>query len=265
MANNELEAVAFGKTKEVLAPSGRLFVIREQNGNDDDILSNPVTQKDLSNIDYFILNIVLYELVDNEKVKLHLNDCLDLLIKDRIAIILESRIFTLGSLLKFNYNWGDAKDKNTVAYVEDLKRYIWDYTKDFPTEGMTGYDEYRIPPYQAGAYNKFMFTLSTGKVMRLNLMNRRGEKFLLGLAEEAVTKNAELLARNLEIEVSGGNFTKVENFGTFTKKEMTEIHAAVKELDPTYNAFTDIKNPKTGEVLLYPIMAYSDFFFPTEV
>jgi hypothetical protein len=258
------EMMAFGKTKEVTVASGRKFIIREQNGNDDDILSNPTTASDSSNIDYYLLAIIIKEVLEDGKTsKLTLADVEKFLIRDRVSLLMESRIFSIGNLLRFAYTWKEGE--SPTHYVEDLNNYVWDYEKPFPQKGEEGYQEYRIPPYQEGAYSIFEITLETGKVFRFNLMDRLGEKKLLKLPESQVTKNAELIARNLELQTGPNSWTPVLNFSPFTKKEMVELHNAIRELDKPYQAFTSIENPKTKETILYPILAYSDFFFPAEI
>lgn len=55
MENDFLNARKF----EFTVPSGYKYVIREQNGADDDILSNPVEARTLRNISRFIAAIVV--------------------------------------------------------------------------------------------------------------------------------------------------------------------------------------------------------------
>lgn len=258
----------FGKTKQTMTPSGRVFLIRETNGNDDDILSNPVTQRDLSNYDNFLSACVLKEIVDEQEIAFTIQDVNKLLLNDRTHLLFAIRIHTIGGTMKFEYNFGDEpkeKGGGVFPYTEDLEPYLHDYTKPFPQEGEEGYFKYKIPPYPKGCYSKFEITIESGKQLRFNLWNRESEKSNLALPIEAHTKNSELLARNLEINM-GGEWIKIENFSSFNKREMVEIHAAVNEVDNTsYIAYSDIEHPITKEVLKYPILASTDFFFPREI
>ena len=265
MKTEEVMSMVIGRTKTILAPSGRTFVIREQNGEDDDIISNPVTQSDLSNMDFFIQAIVQYEVKDDgSKVPLTIADCENLLIRDRVAIIIESRVFSLGNMINFSFAWKEGEEP--IEYFENLTKFLWDYTKDFPYDkNDPDYFKYRIEPYPENANEDFLFGISSGKQFKFNLLTRKSEKFLLKLPTEQVTRNAELIARNLSYQLND-TWVKVQNFKMFSKAEMIEIHKAVKELDPPYNAFTEIVNPTNPkEKVEYPILSYNDFFFPVEI
>ncbi len=47
------------RTLVFTAPSGRLFEIREQNGEDEEIITNPVDSKNLMNLTKYISAIVV--------------------------------------------------------------------------------------------------------------------------------------------------------------------------------------------------------------
>jgi hypothetical protein len=87
----------------------------------------------------------------------------------------------------------------------------------------------------------------------------------MALPNDLITRNTELRARGIELKTADGNWVKIENFNMFTKKEMIEIKKAVHEVDPPYSFTTQIENPKTGQILNYPIMAGQDFFYPVEI
>jgi len=263
----DIQAIAWGKTKQILVPSGRRFILREQNGDDDDILSNPSTGADGSNIDYYIAGIVVKEIINDKEVTFSLEQAKSLLKKDMIAIIFESRIHNLGNILKFKFDFGDdpVVGKGIIGYEEELSQYLHDYTKPFPlTEEDEGYFKFKIPPYPESAYGKFEMTTDSGKRVRINLMNREGMKFILGTKDEETTKNTELKARNLEL-FTENNWLKVENFSPFSPRDMVNIIAWVKEIDPDYNAITEIAHPVTKYKLNYTLTNSTDFFYPVEI
>ncbi|MFR4338542.1 MAG: hypothetical protein ACLT33_11415 [Lachnospira pectinoschiza] len=83
------------RTFRFVAPSGYFYEIREQNGADEDILSNPVDARTLMNLTKFISAIVV-KTDFTAKGKLSIEDALALPVNDRYAIIIQSRIFSLG-------------------------------------------------------------------------------------------------------------------------------------------------------------------------
>lgn len=262
-----LQHLALGKTATTMCPSGRVFLIREQNGNDDDLLSNPVAKKDLSNYDNFLLAVCLKEMVEGKEKPVTMETVNNLLSNDRTHLLFFSRIHTLGNEMKFTFDWGtDPEAGGKFPYSEDLSQYLHDYSKDIPKEGEEGYFKYKIPPYPENAYTPKEISTTSGKRLRFNLYDRNSEKYTLKLEPQEMTTNAQLKAMNLSLYGEDNAWQKIENFTMFTKKEMIEIHKLVTDISNTqYMPMTEITHPKTKEVIEYPILASQDFFFPTEV
>lgn len=267
MTNDATKLEMFGRTMKVMVPSGRVFTIREQNGNDDDVLSNPITMNDLTNIDNFLTGILITEEVEGKETAVTLKTVTELPNNDRYFLLIQSRVFSLGNNLVFTFDWG-ADNGGKVTYTEDLSKYLHDYTKPFPVKGDSDYFEYKIPPYPANSdiHSKFYFEVTSGKKFRFGLMTRQGEKWMMKLPAEELTRNSELRARNLEyLSGEGDAWVKVENFAMFSKRDLIEIKKAVTEVDPTYQFITEVENPKTGQIINHPMMTSSDFFFPVEI
>lgn len=259
------QELVYGKKLTFKLPSGYEVTIREQNGNDDDILSNQSTAKDLSNLNIFIASLVVetnLPFAVNGKLTSELVK--KMVIRDKYFILIKSRIHSIGSDLRITYDWG--KDEGgKIEYIEDLNRYVWDYNTEFPEEGTENYDPERIEPYIIpGVYDKQELTLRSGKHLKFNLLNGHSETQLMKLPLDQMTRNAELKARNLEMFVSD-TWVKVENFSMFTKHDMAELNKMVKIADPSFNAVTDLSNPNTGETIKFPIMGTLDFFYPEEI
>ena len=97
------------------APSGYEYTIREQNGADDDILSNPSEASTLINISRFIAGIVIdTNSTTNRKLTVEQAHMMPSL--DRYAILIKSRILSNGEDLEFEYDWGpDGVEKVLIA------------------------------------------------------------------------------------------------------------------------------------------------------
>lgn len=269
MKQDENLAIAYGKTKLVTVPSGRKFLIREQNGADDDILSNHTDVQDMSNVNKFIVSITLHELVDNNKVPLTLESIQEMLLRDRNALLVESRIHTLGPDMLFKYDWG--KNGGILTYQEDLTQYVWDYSRPFPNEELdskgnkdVNYNENRLKPYPTDIKGPVEFELSSGKVISIDFLRVKSESYFTGVGLENINRNHDYRGRDLKLKVEDGSFMKVENFSPFSKRDMIEIRKFVKEFDPTQGMNTEISNGK-GDTIFFPLLASTDFFFPEEV
>lgn len=260
---DDFESIAFGRTLEFMTPSGRVFTIREQNGNDDDVLSNPVTGSDLTNIDNFLTGIMLNEKVGDKTIPVTFDMVVKLPNNDRYFILIQSRIHSIGPIIKFEYAFDESGSYN---YEEDLSQYLHDYNKPFPEPGESDYFPYKIPPYPANATgeSKYEVITKSGKVIRFGIMTRQGEKILLALTDEQRTRNSELKARHFEMQNETG-WVKVDNFSVFSKMDMVEINKAVREVDPIYQFVSEIRNPSTGQSVLYNLITSTNFFYPVEV
>lgn len=264
-ASQQTREMVEGKTIKFFLPDGNWVVIREQNGDDDDTLSNPVLAENGHHLNTFIAGIIIDSSMGG---KLTPEQILDMKIRNKYAILFKSRVFSLGHMVEFEYNWG--KDNGgKVLYEDDISRYIFDYEKPFEEFPLSpedeGYDEQRLIPYVNGKEDKVELALTSGKVIRYNYLNGHSERYLLSLPAEKQTKNAELKARNIEQEGDDGKWRKVETFRYFNSKDMQEIRESVNLHDQSFNPLMDIENPKTGEVVNFPVIASPDFFYPREI
>jgi hypothetical protein len=252
-----------GKTTEFISPSGGRFVIREQNGDDDDLISNQYYAKNGNHLNHFIAAIVV-ETDTTPTGKLTAKDVLKMKIRDKYALLIKSRCFSLGPTISFEYDWG-SDNGGKVEYTDDLSKYIFDYSNpEFPMVGDEDYFEYRIRPYIDTDNPNREFELSSGKRVRYEYLNGESERYLLELPPIKLTKNAELKARNIH-QCINNEWHKVQSFAYFNGQDMKEIRDDVKLYDPETALITELENPKTGEIINYPIILAPDFFFPGEI
>lgn len=254
----------FGEVLELTTPTGHTVTIREQTGDDDDIISSGKDAADGTSINKFISAMIVdSDFTENGRV--NLSDVMDMKLCDKYFIIISSRIFSLGQIVNFQYHWD--KMKSPTEYHEDLGLYLWDYSQsDFPLNpDDPSYFKYRLRPHKAGQELHRELTLPTGLHVRYTFMNGRGEKYLMSLPDDEQSKNKELIARDLHMKVNE-NWVKVQNFKTFKARDMAFLRNDVFEIwDPIIELATDLEHPRTGELLQYPILGSNDFFYPREV
>lgn len=260
----QLEETLYGKTYNFKLPSGYRVTIREQNGNDDDIISNRATSKDLTNFNIFLSSLVIetdLPIATNGKLS---RDAIDkMLLRDKYAIIFASRIHSMGNIINFEVDW-PTESGGPQRYTEDLHNYFWDFEEELPKQGEEGYSPTRIQPYPKDCYGIQELHLTSGKHVRLRYLDGLGEKELMKLPIEEMSRNAEIKARGLEQKLED-KWIKVSNFMYFTKRDMAELYKFLRENDPEFTAITDIENPNTGEIIKYSLLQAEDFFFPQEI
>jgi len=261
MKNNPEKLIeAYGEVQTLITPSGHEITIRMQNGNDDDIISNAVGVEDGTATNKFIAGIVVHTDM-TENGKFNLDDARNLKLCDKYFILIASRIFSLGQNLHFTFTW---PDKVEAEYDEDLGLFIWDYwneDKPFPIPGDPEYFKNRIPPHPFGKDATRIFKTRTGKELRYTFMNGHGERYAMKVGLENQSINTELFGRNMEQKI-GDAWVPIQTFKPFTSLDMVDIRTEIETNDPEIGLATEIPHPRTKEILEYPIIASTDFFFP---
>ena len=256
-------------------PSGYSCEIREQNGEDEEVLSNPANIKNFMNINEFIAGIVIHTNF-TASGKLLVQDVMKLPLLDRAVILINSRIFSLGEELEFNYKWPrreGSKDQAEFTYTQNLKDYIFEDYGVKPTE-----EELKAKPDAVPYYlleedtdnpgkvklTDHKFTLSSGKEIMWDVATVESEQYLMKLGLDNISRNKDLIARNLRLNVDG-NWEKVQNFKLFSVRDMAEMRREILASDPSFTGNTEIEDPITHEKVQVSVLAVPTFFYLTEV
>lgn len=241
-----------------IAPSGSTYTIREQNGEDDDILSNPSTSSNLMNLSHFISSIVVSQNYFEGKSRLTPEDALNLPCNDRYAILINSRIHSIGEILEFTHDWGDKLGK--VTYEVDLNEFVFNKDPESITEEDLRNKPEAIPLYVSKQLKDIPFNIGD-KEFLFDALTGQGEQYQIELPLDKRTTNQKLIARNLRLKVNG-NFEKVTNFRMFSVKEMSYIRKVVATNDPLFSGNTKITHPSNPDIVDYiNILGLPNFFW----
>ena len=100
--------------------------------------------------------------------KLTVDDALNLPVNDRYAIIFNSRIFSLGEEVEFEYDWG-KENGGKITYGQDLHEFLFDYGTTPTVEDLNQKPD-AIPYYPEGVrLVDHEYTLSSGKRIKIRL------------------------------------------------------------------------------------------------
>lgn len=245
----------YGNILVFTTPSGYEVAIREQNGNDDAILSNLALAKDSTSVNAFIQSIVVG--VSYKEGLLSDADVLDMRLGDKYMILIKSRIFSVGPILKFQYEWVEGIPPTT--YEEDLEHFVWDYVNPLPRVGERNYFKDRIQPYPKREVSP-EFTTQRGHLVRYKFLNGYGEQYLLKLPDFNTHINSKVIARELEMQVDG-KWIRVEDFGVFSSRETAEIRDHMEKMDPQFEGAITITDPSSGNIKYLSLIGLHDFFF----
>lgn len=258
------ESALSGQTMAFIAPNHSEIIIREQNGDDEDIISKNKNLLKGDSINFFLSGIIMS--IDGNKVSTA--DIVALRTKVKYHALLKSRIFSLGSELTYkhrcsNKDCSKPQGKEDPTYEEDLSLYDKDFS---PTSSDKRKDfKYRVSAYEKDAGLIGNLTTSRGKKLRYKFMTGVQEKVLLEMDKETVSKNTEITLRELEWEQENGEWRIVENFRDFNSKEMSEIRNHISENDMPFEAISECTCPYCGNVDYISLLMEKDFFFPGEI
>src|SRR3972149_804467 len=136
-----------GKTLEVPMPSNFSITIREQNGEDDEVISRVGDATDGNSINIFLTRIIIANSLLNGG-KTSLADILSWRLRDKYYLLLKSRIHSMGPNLDFDFICTNVKCAKLSHYTEDLSLYDWDLSKPTPKLGELNYFAHRIQPFE---------------------------------------------------------------------------------------------------------------------
>jgi hypothetical protein len=255
-------------TTNIVMPSGFTVEIREQNGDDDDVLSRIQDVNDGSSVHKFIAGIIMSHSLGT--TKLTATDILNWKLQDKYYLLFKSRLFSLGKDIVFTHKFPDG---TTIDFEEDLSIYDWDLSKPLPPEFiMEGdkkkpnpeYFKYRITPHAGGSEPSRTLTLSSKKIVKYDYITGVGEYYLLQKNQDDVSKNDELRARNLQMNIDG-KFQTIEVFKLFNPTDMREIREDMEKYDSLdFRVLCDVTSPKDGYTETISLIMNPSFFFPTK-
>lgn len=251
------------RTLDLVAPSGYKYTIREQNGADEDILSNPVDSKDLTNLAKFIAAIVVStDFTKSGKLTVEQSRAIPAL--DRNYILIKNRMFSMGDTVEFDYTFNDG---TSYGFEQDLNELVFEDYSKAPSEEELDSKPFALPYYPGDCDSEghiktkdIEFSLSSGKLLTIDLLNGESERYIINLPESKRTRNSELIAKNLKLNVNG-KYERVTNFSCFSVRDMKEIRDFVSAIDPVFTSNIEVENPNNpSEKGIVGIMGVPSFF-----
>lgn len=241
-------------------PSGIEVKFREQNGDDDEILSLIRNNEDGSSIPRFINAILKSDNPTTNKPWTY-QEIEQWRTNDQLYLLLYSRAMSLGEEMDVVFTCPHCETPDQ-KFKEDLRGYFYDYKKPIPKVGEPGYNKYACPTYLDNG-RKREVTLSSGKLIRYKYKTGALDTKTLEIDEKDISSNTPLRLRELSIK-QGEQWMVVQVFNIFSGKEMKEIRQDIALYDPTFEAVSEYKcqNPKCKKVHKLSLIVQPDFFFP---
>lgn len=255
-----------GSKLEITMPSLHKVTIREQSAEDDEILGKVSKGDFIDSLNEFVAAIVVnhnYPFGNNGK--LTISDVEKMPLRDKHYILIESRIHSIGSTLKFTHECEEPSCREELKLEEDLSIYVQDLSLEEQSNNKQTIQRYPEIKEPSDIFKPIEIKLSSGKLVKVERMTGKSEKKLLQANKDnALTTNTELYARNISI-FSDGKWIELSSLNIFSKKDSVEIMAEIKKLDTQYTPITEFKCNKCDSQHHLPVMTIRDFFFPTEI
>lgn len=256
-------ALLTGNTKEFVSPSKLRILIREQNGEDEDIISKQSNLIKGDAIHFFLAGIVLK--VNDQKITS--KEIENWRVRDKYYTLLKSRIFSLGADLNYrhrcsNPNCSKPEGQEDPLFEEDLNQYDRDFSDTAPADTRDEF-KYRIEPYISDGTHR-EFKLSSGKEVRYKYLTGVEEKKVLQKDRNSLSKNSDIALRELEWKNEQDQWQKITHFGIFSSREMAQIRKDIEKHDMPWEAISETTCPYCNHVDYISLLAQPDFFFPGE-
>lgn len=247
-----------------IIPTGEEITIRETNGEDEDVISRVGDASNGASINKYISRIIRGTNIPG-KTSMSELDVKNWPLANKYFTLLKSRLQNAGNLLVFEFTCPHCSYKHPTPFEEDLSIYDWDLSKGNPPED-DPHSATRIRKYPMGGQTEFKYTLTSGREISFELLSGKSEEYSLNKRREDISKNDELRSRKLKFKSEQGEWVEVENFRTFSTKEMSQIRGLVNKVDISFNMESTItcQNPRCGIISTVPLIAIPAFFFPTE-
>ena len=256
--------------QEYHLPDGSTILLREQNGEDEAVLSN---EKDTVNgkaIRKFLARIIMgIKKVDSEVYEpCTTNMVAGMKSRNVYYALLLSRIHSLGAELVVTKKFKDPANPATSREVQleiDLSEYQrnFDGTVEYPMPGDEDYDKHQCLPYPRGAEDYVVTKLTSGREIRFRYLTNRAEFDALA-SIQAMDINTTLLLREFEYKKDDNNWMSTKTFKEFTSREMREIRGLASKHDPEFTILAQAENPYNGEPEEFTLIGEPDFFFPVD-
>lgn len=231
----------------VLLPDQTQVVIRENNGNDEEIISRASTSKNLTNIPEYLSEIIVE--ADGEAKKVSKEEIMRWPISKKYYLLLMARIHSIGPELRFNYTYRGEKKPRVI--VEDLRNFT-----------LGSENEQAVKPIARELQRGF--SLSTGKQVKYTYLNTYGEQFAMEYEKDKISM-ATLPIRQRGLQcLMDSEWREITRFDIFNSREMSEIRSDINTHDKGFFPSIQIPSPGNPKEIVdeLPLFLLDAFFYP---
>lgn len=250
-------------TIDFMVPSMVTITIRENNGDDEGLLSTISASADGSNVRNYMANVV--EKGVNGKKQLA-DEFLKWKVNDLYYTLIVQRVFNLGHEFKFTSECPNCKHSN--EYEEDLREWIVDEFSPDGNSVQAATPEIELkaiknspPAYPLGGLDLVQVTLSNQMQFRFEILTIEGERRLDTMSSTQRNINASLIQRNLEMLMPEG-WKKITFFRDLNSRLMAELRGAVAKHDKQWQPLAELTCEQCGDKSKENLLFLPGFYYP---
>ena len=245
--------LAKSRTLDVVAPDGITYTLREQNGNDDDVLSTLGDARNNTSLDKFLSGVIVGpKKLSWEEIHKTMGSA------TKYYLVMRSRIFTHGSIVTFKHKFEDG---TIQEFEEDLTIFDRDLSKEPKEDEVENPEIDRIQRYPEIPFRLTQALVIGEKKIRYQLMTSEVEAVTMGIPRENISKNDELRARKLTQLIDTRELV-IQNFRDFSASDMKAIWAHIRENDINFSLVTKVQTKDKKSTEYTSLLTVPEFFFP---
>ena len=246
-----------------MVPSGFTVDLKEQTGEDEDVLSRMGDIEEGISYTKFLSRIIVGSNLDNKK-NFTTEEINEWPAVDKYFCLLESRIFSLGHKLDFVYKCQNDKCGKETNMDEDLRKYTHDLSEGNPSKTDPDY-AYKPKLFKEPNTKTFYSTLSNGKEIKWDILTSSGELKNIKKNRDELNRSDEFRARNLAYKAESGEWVTISNFKMFTSRIMSELREKIRTKEFEWDLTMQCKCPHCSKIGELMILNVPTFFFPSGV
>lgn len=242
----------FGQDTAVTVPSGKVWTIRETNGEDDAILSKLGDTLKGKNIYNFLSSIIVSPVQTPAQVA-------EWFINDIYYLLFKQRIINQGAEFIFPHVDPEDTKNRKVEYTEDLNEIDADLSDVNYIGGDNKVSRYITPELDHLEYESNI-SKSRYRIKRFTGLMEERE---IDTPQTELTKNTILISREIS-ELVNGQWLRLTSFRKVPSREMAELRAWVKKVDTKFNPMVYFTNKFTNNKFEVPLFSLPTFYYPEE-
>lgn len=235
------------RTKQITLSNGAQITIREQNGNDEDIISSKSSALDPLAYSRYISAVVVGPTILSEEEANKLSS------RDRVRILIETRILSFGSILEFKFK-GYQLSFNLREFLETEDGEVPHKYFITPTPATNSVDSLGTPVHEfenEGSTYRFYPYCGHSEVLLTNL---------LASNNNVIRENDILRVRKLSLKVGENKFKVISDFKLLNSRSLRGIKSQVEALDPEWAPLISLPIAEGNQEV--PVIYIPEFFFP---